>query len=65
MASWRRQIAPISSSGCAIVVEVSPWQIATTRGRCWRMADSICSGAKTVPHCASIAEIAPPQRWAI
>jgi len=48
-----------------MVVEVSPWQMATSVGRCRRSAVSICSGWKTVPQGASITRTSPPQRSAI
>ena len=58
-------MAPISSKGWAMVVEVSPWTKATTLGRCSLMASSIWSGVKTVPHSASMGRTSPPERAAI
>jgi len=65
MMSRARHIAPISASGCAIVVEVSPCTTARMRGWCFLIASSIWSGVNTVPHSHPMVATLPPQRCAI
>ena len=65
IAPWRWQSFPISSSGCAIVVEVSPWQTATSLGETRFSATSTCAGSNTVPHSASTTCTSAPMRRAI
>ena len=45
-----------------MVVEVSPWQIASTRGRCCLMAASISPASNTRPHSVSIEATSAPTR---
>src|SRR3990170_6653466 len=65
MASFARQRFPRSESGCAMVVEVSPCETATSLGRNSRIAFSSTSGGNTVPHGVSSARTSAPQRFAI
>ena len=55
---------PSSASGCAIVVEVSPCDTATTLGLCFYRALQRLR-LKTVPHSVSMAMTSAPQRRAI
>src|SRR5688500_18444291 len=65
MASAARQKLPRGESGCAMVVEVSPCETATSLGRNSRIAFSSTSGGNTVPHSVSSARTSAPQRFAI
>ena len=62
---WRRHRAPSSDSGCSIVVDVSPWQQASSFGENARISASISARSNTVPHSASITRTCAPTRRAI